>query len=247
MPVPIGTVSPVVEAGLGGTRPGRGTRTVAGPDDVWIGSEVPLIDVTARLIDKPHVTAPRPKFTTQDRPLRFGLTQYVGHDLYEMALRIKLDNGGSSVEGRIRRLESLAERKPIGGGRLEPPVVKVLGPGIRHQRLKWRITAIDEETERAKYTAGGKDCTLYVATVRLVQHVVDRVLAESLRAVSPANRERGIRNRTITVKAGETSLYDVAKRVYGDPQKAADIANANPGRSLRLGSRLKPGMRLRVP
>jgi hypothetical protein len=245
--VPIGKVRPVVEVGLGGTPPGQGRTIVLGSDDVWIGSDDPVIDVTALLVAKPRVTPPRPKYIVRDRPGRTGATQYVGHDPMEMVLPIKFDNGGRSVEPRITTLWRLLRRLDKAGG--QPPLVKVQGAGVPQLNPKvewWRVTDIAELDERILYTGDGER-RLYVANVTLQERVVDQQLAESLTAVSPVGRPTGIRNRTITVRTGEDTLYDVARRVFGNPQKAADIANANPALRLRLGSRLRPGQKLRVP
>jgi hypothetical protein len=215
--------------------------------DVRLIALDPEIEVQARLVGKPRLTPPQPRYETQQRPGRLSLVLYAGHDPYKLELPIKLDNRDRrSVEGKIDRLHDLAERKRWAG-RFEPPIVRVAGQGIPRTYLRWRVEEIVEDTDRSLYRthdAGEKDQRhLYVCTVRLVQRVADDPIPES-RAVR--GRGRGITNRRTTVQTGETSFYDVARRVYGDPSRAADIARANPGVGW-LGSRLRKGTELRLP
>jgi nucleoid-associated protein YgaU len=51
------------------------------------------------------------------------------------------------------------------------------------------------------------------------------------------------------VRPNEPDLYDVARRYYGDPSRASDIARANfkGGNPLSLGARLTAGTQLRMP
>ena len=49
---------------------------------------------------------------------------------------------------------------------------------------------------------------------------------------------------TYTVKEGQTSFRDVAETVYGDPNQAGEIAEANPDVT---GADIKPGAKLKVP
>lgn len=239
--VPIGTAH-IIGGGLNQNgQPAPSERLVdVLDDDVWIGSDDPLIDVIGRLIGRPSATLPRPRYDSLQRPGQFDLTQYTGHEPYVLTIPMKFDGHGTSVEARIRDLERLAERS---GPNLEPPVVKVLGNGVPHTSLRWRVQSLDEIEDRTRYTTTG-DRWRFCVTVTLIQRVTDQVLAESLKAVLPAKRSRGVVNRSTRVKAGEDSVYDVARRVYGDPSRASDIARANPG--IRLGSKLRVGLRLRL-
>lgn len=209
---------------------------------VWIGNDDADLDVIARLNGKPSSPVPKPRYERIERPGRASIVQYVGHDPYELALPVIFDEWAtkSSVEGRILGLERLAERQP---GTLEPPIVRVRGQGVPHQGLRWRVEAIEPDDERTLHDRPGGDRVRFVATVRLVQHVTDELLKESLAAFR--SRGKGLRNRSTRVKPGENSLYDVSRRVYGDPSRASDIARANPG--TYLGMRLKVHRKLRLP
>lgn len=210
---------------------------------VSLSSRDPDINVTGWLIGKPTDGTPKPKYTAHERPGDFDLVQYVGHEPFEQAFPIKFDGEGErSVEAKITDLHRLMRRTAKGD--TEPPVVKVLGNGVLHPEYNWRVVAAEEDIGRRLYLPDG-DRRLYVAVVSLRQQVTERVLAESIRAFRRKGRGPGIRNRTTTVRHGETSLYNVAKRVYRDPSKAADIATANPPKT--LGGRLKVGERLRLP
>lgn len=239
--VPIGTVRPVATVGglplPGGGRSGP-ARVVDPPGvgKVWIGSDDPVIDVVARLTGNPDTTPPRPRYQVDERHGRTSVARYAGQDLLEQTLPIKFDDGGASIVGKINTLERLAEPVQASG---EPPLVRAIGPGVRHEGLQWRVSRIEEDKDRASYADGGGPQIRYVATVTLTQHVKDELLNFT------GSNARGIRNRTETVRRGEDSLHEFAKRVYGDRGKANDIARANPG--VRLGQKLKPGQKLRIP
>jgi hypothetical protein len=214
------------------------------PGAVWLGSADPVIDVFATLRRPVSSPLPRPKIETVDRHGLYGLTQYLGQDPYQLLLPIAFDRyaQGQSVEPEIRLLERLAERP---AGATEPPLVEVDGP-VPHRTLQWRIAGLEEIPERTEWNRAG-DRTRLAVDVTLVQNVTDRLLTESLGR--DRAKTKGIANRRTTVRTGEDSLYDVARRVYGDPSRAGDIARANSVRGvpLRLGMRLKPGYGLRLP
>lgn len=209
---------------------------------VSITSTDPELGIRAHLIDKPDAPR-RPRYQTQERPGRVSINRYVGQDPVEQTLVVKFDGtGGDSVEDRIRTLEQFL--RPVASND-EPPVLKVRGDGVLHPGFDWRMLTLDEDRGRRKYVPHTGDRMVYVATVTLRQHVDERQLAESLRRLNRRGQGRGITNRTVKVRQGENSLYDVSRRVYnGDPSRATDIARAN-GR--RLGARLKPGTSLRIP
>lgn len=240
--VPIGTVRPVsVEGGV--RRPGGGrtgpVRVIdpPGPGRVYLGSDDPVIDVVGRLWGNPSATPPRPRYQTDERHGRKSITRWVGQEPLEQTIPIKFDGHPDiSVEGKIRDLESLAE--PVGND--EPPLVRALGPAVRHQGLRWRVTSIEEDEDRAIYADGGGPQVRYVATVTLTQHVKDDELL-----VLAGGNAKGLRNRRVRVQSGEDSFYDLAKRKLDDRSKARDIVRANPG--TRLGQKLKPGQEFRLP
>lgn len=233
-PILIGTASPVGQGGLPG---GQAALLLRGKDPVWFHSDDPLVDVVLRLTGKPTASLPHPRYDNVERPGTFSLTRYRGHDPYEQSIPVMVDRAGNGIENVLGDLERLLERSR---STLEPPVVTVQGAGISHAGLKWRVTSIEEDPGRTEYLPDGRRSRMY-CTVNLIQHVTDRLLAESIR---DGKRAKGIRNRQTTARAGE-DLYDVARRVFGDPSRASDIAKANPG--VRLGQRFKKPRKLRLP
>jgi nucleoid-associated protein YgaU len=140
-------------------------------------------------------------------------------------------------------LEGFAE---VPDHRDEPPVLKVSGAiPLPHPNLTWRLTAIEDPTN-VLFLSGGKRRCRYETEITLTQHVTADSLNETLRQTKAA---RGLKTRTTRVKSGEQTLYDVARRYYGDPSRASDIARANfkGGRQLALGSLLTVGRSLRMP
>jgi hypothetical protein len=96
------------------------------------------------------------------------------------------------------------------------------------------------------FLPGGKSRCRYATQVTLTQHVIATSLAESLKQTKAS---KGLRTRTTRVRPNEADLYAVARRYYGDPSRAGDIARANfkGGNPLSLGARLTAGTQLRMP
>lgn len=208
---------------------------------VQLTSADPDLEIRAHLIGTPTARR-RPRYQTQDRPGRLGRPQYLGQDPIEQTFTVKFDGDGDSIESRIRTLEMFL--RPVAAND-EPPIVKVKGEGVHHPGLGWRMLDLDEEISRRRYVTRSGERKVYVAAVTLVQHVADRELAESLGRLNRRGRGKGISNRTVKVRQGEDSFYDISRRVYdGDPSRATDIARAN-GR--RIGARLRAGTSLRIP
>lgn len=181
---------------------------------------------------------PEPVIDEIQRPGAISLTPWVRQGPYRMDVSVRLDRfPDRSVEPQIAILEGFAE---VPAGRAEPPAVTIDGAVPRpHPHIKWQISGFDTPT--VDFLEGGKERCRYETTVHLVQKVTDRVLIESLRATS---KSKGVKPRTITVRAGEDWLFEVARRAYKDPSRAGDIATAN---SLHLGKKLTPGTVLRLP
>lgn len=249
----IGVVSPVTTVGVGPGGFGNGKprtgssslRIMGGPDQVYIFSENPPIDVVGTMFRPASPRPPKARYDTTERDGLVSLTRYAGHDPYDLTIPIRFDAYASqvSVEGSVRALESLAERT---GPDQEPPIVRVVGPHpylTLKSTVRWRVSSItwDEDSPGTIYLPGGSARSRASATVDLIQHVTDKQLTESVRR---GKRAHGIANRSTTARAGEY-LEDVSRREYGDPSRASDIARANPG--LRLGSKLKVGQRVRLP
>jgi hypothetical protein len=185
-----------------------------------------------------RVDPPKPKIQTIDMMDAVGQTQWVGQDPYTMTIGVRFDRFRTgSVEDEIRTLEGFGE---VHAGRTEPPIVTVDGAVPKpHPGLTWRV--VDFGDPEIDYLDGGTQRCRYFTTVSLVQRVTDRVLVESLKVTS---KSKGLKSRTITVRAGEDWLFDVARRAYKDPSRASDIARAN---GLHLGKKLSAGTIVRLP
>lgn len=187
---------------------------------------------------------PSGRWSTIDRAGRIGILAYNGQNPYELSLGVRLDGYPSeSVEDAIRTLEGFAE---VADHQTEPPVLVVSGAvPLPHPNLKWRLTAISDPEEQI-YLPEGKVRCRYATDLTLTQHAVASSLEETLRQTKAS---RGLRTKTTRVKPGEETVTDVARRYYGDPSRASDIARANfkNGRPLALGDLLKVGTQLRMP
>lgn len=219
-------------------------RTVPGGLTIALadGSDKPpsvTCEQSAPIIVRP----PQPKYQIVDRPGRIGVPEWVGQDPYELIASIRLDGyPDRSVEGRITTLESFAE---VPSGAQTPPILTVSGAvPSPHPHLKWCLTQIGDPDELL-FLRGGKERCRYATTITLTQHVNPADLEESLHATKAS---RGIRTRTTRVRPGE-DLFAVARRFYGDPSRASDVARANfsNGQPLRLGQTLPTGKLLRMP
>lgn len=210
--------------------------SVSPPGRAIFRSEDPPTDLrlqtTGALIDPPKAN-----IQTIPRMDSVSLTQWTGQDPYTMSVGIQIDGyPDTSVESTIKELEGLAE---VHAGRTEPPIVTVDGAVPQpHPNLKWRV--LDLGTPEVLYLTSGDRCRYYTV-VSLIQRVTDTVLVESLKATS---KSKGLKARSTEVRQGEDFLYDVARRLYKDPSRAADLATAN---NLHLGKKLSPGQTLRYP
>jgi hypothetical protein len=187
------------------------------------------------------ISPPEPNYQTTDLMGSISLTQFYGQRPYRMDIDVQLDGfPDRSVEADIKTLEHFAEVHP---GRSEPPILTVDGDIPKpHPNLSWRVQAFTDPV--IDYVQGRPtDRCRYFTTVSLIQNVTDRVLVESLRKSTAATK--GVQKaRKTTVIAGEDFLFEVARRVYRDPSRAADIATAN---DLHLGKKLTPGQSLWLP
>jgi hypothetical protein len=220
---------------------GQDVVTAPGLYRFSLSSRDPRINVTGWLVGKPTEGVPRPRYTQHERPGDFDLLQYVSHDLFEQTIPIKFGDGTDSVEGRIAQLERLLRRTAKNG---EPPIVKAAGHGVLHPEYNWRVVGLDPVDDRILFFTGQNDRRLYVANVILRQQVAENVLTESISKSRRRDAGAGLRNRTVTVREGERTLYQVAKRYFRDPSAAREIAVAN---GITLSTRLKAGRKLRLP
>jgi phage tail protein X len=205
-------------------------------DPVVLTSDTPKIEVIGRLTGKPSASTPSPRYETVERPGRTSAVRYAGHDPQLLDIPMALDKGGATgVEKLVANLERLAQR---ASDTHEPPVIKVAGAGIPHTDLNWRVQSIEPNLDQTRYLGDGRR-ERFACVLHLIENVVDRQLAQTITG------GKGIRGRrTVRARKGET-LYDVARRIYGDPSRASDLQKANP--ALRFGQALKAGQKIRVP
>jgi hypothetical protein len=196
-----------------------------------VDGEINVVGLLTKPVTPP---VPRPRYNTIDRPGSVGITEYAGMDPYQMTMSLRFDGGGvRSVEKQYAALEALAYP---AAGTLEPPVLRIRGP-VPHPLARWRINQLTVDDSQTMLLKNGDRCRIAV-DVDLLQYVVDDLLLPSLKATK---RAKGINSRATRVKSGEDTLFDVSRRLFGDPSHATDIARAS---HLRLGARLKPGQML---
>lgn len=202
-----------------------------------VDADIPrLVALLRKPVSNP---VPRPRIVTVERPGTWSLSEYAGHDPYVLTLPLRFDRWRTDkpVEDQMRLLERLAERQKRT---FIPPVVRVLGP-VPHKGLRWWVSAINPDDDQTLWTDDGDQRTRIVVDVELTHHVAPDELDQDL---GPVKAQEGIATRTTHVKAGEDDLYAVARRYYHDPSRASDVARAN---HIQLGTKLKPGRRLRMP
>lgn len=218
----------------------RSADHVATPGTIWIWADVPLITVTARLRGPATSPSPRPQIRVTDRRGQVSLTEYAGREPYEVILPIQFDEFRSqrSVEPWIAQLERLAVAE---GDARTSPIVRVEGPiPPRCKNVTWFVDDLIEIPERTEHNTTG-DRVRYAVDVHLIERTWDDLLVSAQQI--PTSEQTGLLTRTTTVKKGE-DIYDVARRAYGDPGRAVEIARAN---TIPLTSKLKVGQRLRLP
>lgn len=236
----IGVVQPTETFGEGvnalipGSPIKRAQTVVLGKDAVWLHSDTPVIDLVCRLNGKPGLALPKPRYDQVDRPGTSSLNRYRGHDPRTMPVPLLIDRGGRSIKADIVTLEQLAERT---NDTAEPPVLKVQGIGVQHAGRNWRLTLPDDPAD-VQYNLAGDPSRLAI-TVTLVEHTTDKLLAQTLTGGPGVRGTRLVRTR-----AGDT-LYDLARRYYGDPSRASDIQKANPW--ARFGQVFRAGRKLYIP
>jgi hypothetical protein len=213
---------------------------------VLFASEDGEISVRVRLGGRPAIiTEGYARWSLIDRDGEASITDYAGITPYAQTVPVFFDGwtgsvaSSSSVESDIRLLERLAV---VPDKALLPPVVKVTG-NVRRTDLRWVINGIawsdDAPAEfishpdtGERYRQGG--------TVTLLKYEP----GELLNGLGEPKNAQGKRVRTTTVRAGERTLRDVAKRVYGTRTRARDLAKLN---DLPLSVKLKTNQRLLLP
>lgn len=203
------------------------------------------VEVQCHQIAAPIVHPPQPRWQVVNLSGRTGVNEYLGQDPYAVTLTIRFggDFPARSIEQDVEALQAFAE---VHGDRTEPPVLETVGAIPKPQpNIKWQLTAIEDPFEQ-DYMSDGKRRSRYATRITLTQASEASKLNESLKATK---RAKGLKTRTTKVRPGESDLYAVARRYYGDPSRASDISRANPGKSgpLPLGTKLKAGTTLRMP
>jgi hypothetical protein len=145
----------------------------------------------------PRVTGGYAKFSTVDRPLRTGLTQFDGYDPITMEVPIRFENfngdldnvrgaSGAQIEDDIALLERMAGRGNFRGAAVGPPPIIVItatnDSGVpvgliprnyqwtraNPNAPKWRVTSIDWDAEPLRNSWGNR--IRQKATVSVQQH-----------------------------------------------------------------------------
>lgn len=159
---------------------------------------------------------------TITRPLRRGLTRWVGSNPTQVSIPVLFDGWrrGESVEPDIADLERMAGL--AGGVATEPLNITISSTGklVPHEDDgEWFITGID--WGEALSSASGR--RLRQAATITVTRII---LAQSERSV--AKRQQGNKHhaRSYRVKKGDT-LRSIARKVLGDPDRWVDIRRLN--------------------
>jgi hypothetical protein len=190
------------------------------------------------------VTGGGPKHTISERIWRSGVPEYQGHDPITLSISLLLDGWPSvSVQGTLGLLRALYKRLP---DEARVPTIRITGP-VPYPDLTWVADgAMQWDTTPARIIGGTGflrgQLLRQAITVNVIEHVKDTLLQESI--TQSTKTGRGSRAKTVTVKAGETNLGDVSKRVYGTRNRAGDLARAN---TQPVGARVHSGQKLRLP
>ena len=166
----------------------------------------------------PTVTDGYGTIETITRPLRRGLTRWVGSNPMQLSIPILLDGfrRGVSIEPAIADLERMAA---VGGDEPLEVTIDCTGDLVpHHDEHKWLITGLD--FGEAVSSARGR---------RLRQAITVQVTAVVNAATEKSVAKRGgggTHARTYRVKAGDT-LRSIARKVLGDPDRWVDIRRLN--------------------
>lgn len=162
----------------------------------------------------PKMVGGNPTWNVVNRPRRTGLTQWQGHEPYQMDVPVLFDAYAtfeSNVESAIARLQQMQQGSP-------PPTITVEG-AVPIKGIRWVITGIDwgdeviwSGTSQRAYARERQD-----AIVHLMQYIKEERLA--VQNVKPQPRRH-------TYKKGET-LRQIALKWYKDASKWKLIRDAN--------------------
>lgn len=197
-----------------------------------------------------QISAGYGSYTEVTRPRNVSLLSWQGRTPYEMTIDVVFDglptrqprhgtlNQGSSVEGPVTDLETLATR---GADMISPPQLRLFGP-VPHPELEWVITAISWDPARRRKSDGAR--IFQSATITLHEWVGDPYL----KAQRPKGKADGVKFRWYAIKASDT-IKSIAKALLGNPSYWNQIVAINPGMSgYKLPQpRFKVGDRIRVP
>lgn len=175
-----------------------------------------------------------------------AVPEYRGHDPIRLSLSVLLDGYSErrSIESHIDLFQRLARRMPN-----EPrmPVIRLTGP-VPYPDHRWVVDGPiewDDSPEPIRIQPlQGSPLARQALTLNLLERVSDTVLTES---ISRGRRQgKGAKKTPVvyTTKRGQDDLGDVSKAVYGNRHRAVEIALFN---QISVGTRVRPGMRLRIP
>lgn len=182
------------------------------------------------------------RFNAVKRVGRKSVPDYDGHDPIRLAVSIVLDGwiAGEPVEYQ----ESLVNLMTTRVGRRMPKLKLAASFPSQLVGRRWMVEGIPEQDSDPAPII--KDGRLYrlALSLTVIEDVPDELLDDSI----ARSRRRGTSEKkmplTHTVKDGESDLGDVSKAVYGNRNRAVEIALFN---AIPVGTRLRPGQKLRIP
>jgi LysM repeat protein len=191
-----------------------------------VNRHVTFTSVSPRLVVTAHPGDSQPVVTdgygtveTVTRPLRRGLTRWVGSNPPQVSIPILLDKfrTGESVEGDIDDLERMAG---LPGG--EPLHVKITATGnlVPHAAdFEWYITGLDwgDAVLNSKGNRLRQRATVTVTAI--IEAATEKSIAKRHK---PKHHHAG----TYRVKSGDT-LKSIAKKVLGDVSRWVAIKRLN--------------------
>lgn len=181
-----------------------------------------------------------PRRETADRVQRVSVPEYVGHDPVRMTVSVLLDKyaEGESVWSTILELDEFAQRLPHEA---ETPIIRLSGPTLYPDRL-WRIDGPFQWDTDPEPIRNQRAWLLRQAlTIPVVEVVTDTLLQSSITEA----RKQAAKNapRSYRVRKGQDDFGDVSKALYGNRNRAIDLARLN---GLPYGTRLKTHQRIKV-
>jgi hypothetical protein len=180
-----------------------------------------------------------PEYDISTRVLRTGVAEYTGHQPMRMSVAILLDGYPDfSVLPTISYFDQLAAYREG----LKRPAQFTLQGDVPYRNRKWTMEGYAEwDTDPTPIRIADGTLVRQPLTINVLEVVPDRLLKTSTQRSQEKGRGKG--RKVYTVKKGQNDLGDVAKAVYGNRARAAELARLN---SVALYIKLKPGQKVRL-